>query len=750
MPLAGQSWRYCRFSLVLRSSINHQSMKRLLLILLWSAYLIAVPARADEGMWIPKQAEKLNMADMQRLGLKLTAGQLYSETNPSIKDAIVIFGRGCTGEIISPQGLILTNHHCGYGAIQSVSTIENDYLRNGFWAGSLQEEIPINGLTVTFLIRMEEVTDKVLAGVGQSASEKERAEIIRKNSTTIEKAATEGTHYTASVSEYFEGNTYYLLVYEVFRDVRLVGTPPESIGKFGADTDNWMWPRQTGDFSIFRVYAGPDNKPAAYNKDNKPYTPRHFLPISLDGVKKNDFAMIMGNPGSTDRYLTSWGVRMAIDETNPTRVKIRQEKLRIMDEGMEASPRVRLQYASKYAGVSNYWKYFIGQTRGLKRLNVVEKKLAIEADFKARMATNPEWKAQFGQALPMIEKAYEELANYNLARWYMVEAIMSGSDILSLAGRYNRLNELLAAKPQDSEAIKKETDRLKSGLEAAYKNYDLQVEQNMLARMLEMYYNDVAPEFRPAQLESMVKKHKGNFASLAAEVFARSNFATAAKAEAFLQKPSVKQLAADPAFVLARAFNEVNQKLQQATTEPNARLRQGNRLFVAGLKALYPERTFYPNANRTMRLTYGTVQDYYPADAVHYNYITTTKGILEKEDPSTWEFEVPEKLKTMILNGDYGIYGNPDGSMTVNFLTNHDITGGNSGSPVLDGQGRLIGCAFDGNWEAMSGDIAYEPELQRTISVDIRYVLLIVDKFAGARHIMNELVIYKNGELIKP
>lgn len=725
-------------------------MKRSIIFLFVAISLLALPARADEGMWIPKLVEKLNIADMQRLGLKLSADQIYNETNPSLKDAIVIFGRGCTGEIISDKGLILTNHHCGYGAIQSVSTVEKDYLRNGFWARSFEEEIPINGLTVTFVIRMEEVTEKVLAGVSADASGKERADLIRKNSTALEKAATDGTHYTASVSEYFEGNAYFLIVYEVFRDVRLVGTPPESIGKFGADTDNWMWPRHTGDFAIFRVYAGTDNKPATYSKENKPFKPRHFLPISLDGIKKDDYAMIMGNPGSTDRYLTSWGVRLAIDESNPTRVKIREEKLRIMNEGMEASTKVRIQYSSKYAGVANYWKYFIGQTRGLKRLDVVDKKLAIEEEFRNKLTANPSWESQYGKALPLIEQAYDQIKHYNLARWYMVEAIMSGSEILNIANRYNRLLELLNAKPVDAEAVKKETDRLKTGLEAAYKNYDLQVEKNMLARMLEMYYKDVPTEFHPELLKTMAAKHKNNFAALAEAVFARSSFATLEKSQALLAKPSAKAIAADPAFALAKAFGEVNQNLQKAMAEPNEILRTGNRLFVAGLKTMYPERTFYPNANRTLRLTYGTVQDYYPADAVHYNYITTTKGILEKEDPSTWEFEVPEKLKNIILNRDYGIYGNPDGSMTVNFLTNHDITGGNSGSPVIDAQGRLIGLAFDGNWEAMSGDIAYEPELQRTISVDIRYVLLIVDRFAGASHIMNELLIIQNDRQISP
>ncbi len=722
-------------------------MKRFLAILLL-AIVFAIPTKADEGMWIPSQLEK-RMAEMQRLGLQLTSEQIYSLADPSIKDAVVIFGGGCTGEVISAQGLVLTNHHCGYGAIQSVSTVEQNHLRDGFWAASFDQEIPIRGLSVTFVVRIDDVTQKVLDGVTDTVDEKQRAEIIRKNSTTLEKAATNGTHYTAAVREYFEGNQYFLLVYEIFRDIRLVGTPPESIGKFGGDTDNWMWPRHTGDFSLFRIYAGADNKPAEYNKNNQPFQPRHFLPISLDGVKKDNFAMIMGNPGSTDRYLTSWGVRMAIDETNPTRVKIRAEKLRIMREGMEASEKVRIQYASKYAGVANYWKYFIGQTRGLKRLDVIDKKLAIEEQFRNNLQANPSWERQFGQAFPLIEQAYDKLNQYNLARWYMVEAILSGPEILSLAGRFNRLAELLEAKQPDAAAIKKETERLKQGLEAAYKNYDLQVDRQMMAQMFEMYYKAVPAEFRPELLETMLKKHKGSFQALAADVFARSNFASAAKVSQLLDKATLKALNSDPAFNLAKAFGEINTQIQQATAEPNAQLRKGNRLFVAGLMAMHPERDFYPNANRTLRLTYGTVQDYYPADAVHYNYVTTQKGILEKEDPQNHEFIVHPRLKSLIESNDFGPYADNEGTLIVNFLTNHDITGGNSGSPVIDAQGRLIGCAFDGNWEAMSGDIAYEAELQRTISVDIRYVLFIIDKFAGATNLIDELVIYKDGKLVK-
>ncbi len=720
-------------------------MKKLLLIVLVLIAIARPLAKADEGMWIPMLVEKLNYAEMKKMGLQLSAEDIYSVNHGSLKDAVVIFGRGCTGEIISDQSLLLTNHHCGYGSIQAVSSVEHNYLRDGFWAKNFAEEIPVPELTVQFLISMENVTEKVLEGINAKTTDKEREEKVKEHIKTITTEATKGTHYNAIVKEYFEGNEYYLLVYEVFKDVRLVGTPPESIGKFGADTDNWMWPRHTSDFSLFRVYAGADNKPAAYSPDNKPFKPRHSLPISLDGIKKDDFAMIMGNPGSTDRYLSSWGVEMAIRETNPTRVKIRAEKLRIMDEGMEKSAAVRLKYASKYAGVSNYWKYFIGQTRGLKRLDVVEKKQAIEKEFYEKISTDPAMKLQYGEALPLISNAYKTMADYNLSRWYMAEAVYQGSEILTIANRFSKLAELLSAKTADNDATNKETTRLKENLNDWYKNYDRGIDQALLTRMLEMFYNDVPEQQQPELLRKMVADAKGNFGVLAGSIFEKSIFGSAEKVNAFLVSPKAKTLAKDPALMLMKAFNEQNKALQEATQKAGEDLKRGNRIFVAGMRAMYPERTFYPNANFSLRLTYGTVQDYFPADAIHYDYTTTTKGILEKEDPSVWEFEVPAKLKKMIETGDYGRYGNADGSMTVNFLTNHDITGGNSGSPVIDGKGQLIGLAFDGNWEAMSGDIAFEPALQRTISVDIRYVLFIVDKFAGASNLIKEMNIIQAG-----
>ncbi len=723
-------------------------MKKVFLVVILGIAL-QLNSFADEGMWIPALIEKLNYQDMKRMGLRLTAEEIYSVNQSSLKDAIVIFGRGCTGEMISEQGLLLTNHHCGYGAIQSVSSVENDYLKHGFWSKNHQEEIPIPGLTVQFLINMEEVTDKILEGISESTSEKERADKVRERMKELEKQAVEGNHYNAVVKEYFEGNMYYLLTYETFRDVRLAGAPPQSIGKFGADTDNWMWPRHTGDFALFRIYADTDNKPADYSKDNVAFKPRHFLPISLDGVQKDDFAMILGNPGSTNRYLTSWGVDKVINETNPTRVKVRRAKLDVMDEHMAASEKVRLQYSSKYAGVSNYWKNFTGQIRGLKRMKVTEQKELIEKDFTVRLETDPLLMQKYGKALPLIKEAYTDMEPYSIARWYMVEAVFSGSELLTIANRHNRLLNILSQKEVDQENLTKEIERLKGSVDAIYKDFDAKLDQDMLARMLEMYYNDVPAQYQPELLKKLAAKYKSNFSALAAAVYAKTNFSSAEKMNGLLNNPKAKSISADPAFELIRAFVDVNSGIQKELALANEKLRKGNRLFIAGLMEMKPEEKFYSDANFSLRLTYGSVQDYYPADGIHYDFYTTTKGILEKENPALWEFDVPQKLKSIIEKGDYGIYGNPDGSMTVNMLTNHDITGGNSGSPVINARGELIGLAFDGNWEAMSGDMAFEPEVQRTINVDIRYVVLIMDKFAGATNLVKELKLTRLDPKIK-
>ncbi len=714
-------------------------MKKLLLLLLVNVFISHSYVKADEGMWIPMLVEQMVYGDMSRMGMKLTPEQIYSVNSSSIKDAIVIFGRGCTGEIISGDGLLLTNHHCGYGVIQSHSTVEHDYLTDGFWAMTREQEIPSPGLTVTFLIRMEDVTTKVLGVLGDDMTAQERSKAVSDIAGKLTKQATEGTHYSAIVRPYFNGNEYYMLVFETYRDVRMVGAPPSSIGKFGADTDNWMWPRHTGDFALFRVYSAPDGKPADYSKDNIALKPRHFLPVSVAGVKKGDFSFIMGNPGSTDRYLTSWGVKMAIEQSNPAVVKIREEKLAIMLKDMQASDAVRIQYSSKYAGISNYWKYYIGQTRGLKRLKVLEKKQAIEDDFNRWVMADPTRRNKYGNALDLIKTAYAQLETDNLLQVYYREALMRGAEILGFAIQFQDLLKQMNEKA-DQEKIAKTAAGLKQRAESFFKNYNPPTDQKLLGAMLAMSFSDLPKDQQPAAMLAINSKFKGDFNAFAAHLFAKSVFANKNRVLAFLDKPNAKILAKDPAFVLAQEFSEFGQKLNNRTTPIQEALAKGNRLFVAGLREMQPEKRFYPDANSTFRLTYGQVLDYFPADAVHYDYKTTLKGVMEKEDPTNWEFVVPQKLKELYAKKDYGIYGE-NGEMITCFISNHDITGGNSGSPVMNGKGELIGLAFDGNWEAMSGDIAFEPELQRTISVDIRYVLFIIDKYAGAGHLIKEMVL---------
>jgi hypothetical protein len=706
---------------------------------------LATLGRADEGMWLPLLIDRLNYVDMQKEGLKLTAEEIYSINHSSLKDAIIQFGNGCTGEMISSQGLVLTNHHCGYGAIQSHSTIEHDYLADGFWAMNLKEELPNEGLTARFLVRIEDVTARVLEGLNDQMTERERNAKISELSKAIQSEATQGTGYDARVASFFNGNEFYLFVYEVFRDVRLVGAPPSSIGKFGADTDNWMWPRHTGDFSLFRVYTGPDGKPASFSDENIPMKPRHHLPVSLDGYEKGDFAMIMGYPGSTDRYLTSWGVNLAIEISNPTIVKIRGKKLDIMRKDMDANREVAIKYASKYAGVSNYWKYFIGQTRGLKRLKVLEDKQKIENEFQVWVNADPVRMEKYGKVLSDIEAAYKTYGEYTLQRWYFIESVMRGAEVMTLAQSFTGLGNELGEKAPSQEKIDRMKEALGKSVERHFKNYNRPTDVKLLSAMLQMYYENVPVQQQPEAFRQMVEKNKGDFKVLADRIFARSIFADEAKVRAFLEKPGLKVLKKDPAYTLSVMMVEKFRENQKNLEEANEMLERGNRLFVAGLREMQPERKFYPNANSTMRLTYGKVLDYYPADAVHYNYFTTLKGVMEKEDPDNWEFVVPAKLKELYEKKDFGPYAMDNGQMPVAFLSTTDITGGNSGSPVINGKGELIGLAFDGNWEAMSGDIAFEPELQRTISVDIRYVLFIIDKYAGAKNIINELTLVPKG-----
>lgn len=730
-------------------------MKRLIILFLCIG--LGSSAFADEGMWLPLHIDRLNQVDMEKMGLQLTADEIYSINHSSLKDAIVNLGGGfCTGEIISKEGLLLTNHHCGYSFIQKHSTVENDILTNGFWAQSKSDEKPNEGLFVQFLVRIEDVTDKVLKKVSNKISEDERAEIIDGAIAEITADAKGDTHYDVKVKSFYEGNEFYLFVYESFYDVRLVGAPPESIGKFGGDTDNWMWPRHTGDFSLFRVYSGPDGKPAKYSPENIPLKPKHHLPISLDGVQENDFAMVFGYPGSTNRYLTSFGVDLAIEETNPARVKIRGKKLEIMKEGMDADPAVRLGYASKYAGVSNYWKYFIGQTNGLKNLDVYGKKVSIEKELSAWINAKKSRTKKYGDPIADIGEAYKEIKKYNLPFYYHIEAGF-GIEFVKSGYKMSGLIKALKDEEKDEEAIRTSIKKYIGSSESFFKDYNAEIDNKVLVAMMKFVMDDVEAEFIPkafnaVNLNSDVTKSlfadfkaskNGDYQAFADYVFSNSILVDENKINAFYKDPKAEILENDPGYIIANSIYKSYKNISAKRGNAIGKLEKGRRNFIAALRDMNDRKNYYPDANSTMRLTYGKVLSYDARDAVHFHYLTTLDGVIEKEDPTNPEFIVHPRLKELHEAKDYGQYSS-DGNLYVGFLTNNDITGGNSGSPVINATGQLIGTAFDGNWEAMSGDIAFEPMLQRCINVDIRYTLFIIDKFAGASHLIDEMTIIKN------
>ena len=715
-------------------------MKKFFIFFLVSALTFG-SLRADEGMWLLPLLEKLNISAMQQMGCRLSADDIYSINHSSLKDAIVIFGGGCTAEMVSDEGLLLTNHHCGYGAIQQHSSVEHDYLADGFWAKTRNEEIHTPGLSVTFLVRIEDVTDRVNARLNDSMTETERADAISIMSAEIITEATKGTHYSANVRSYFGGNNFYLLVYEIFTDVRMVGAPPSSIGKFGDETDNWTWPRHTGDFSIFRVYTGPDGKPADYSSDNVPLKPRHFLPISLKGIEKDDYAMVMGYPGGTDRYMTSSGVEELLEIDLPTRVKIRGEKQEIMKRHMYADPEVRIKYANKYAGSSNYWKYSIGQIAGIKRLDVYGRKLEQEERFMQWVNADSERKDKYGDALQLIHTGIDDNKEFNRSGSYLIECLMQGAELPRFANRFSLLNDELAKKKPDPETVKKITEQLKGTVGEFYKNYDRALDREVTEAMLKRYFADIPQAYYPAFYTTITKKYKGDIGKYVQTWFDKSIFADQARLDAFLKKPSAKTLQNDRVFQAGQSVRQSFDMIRNSVQQGNEQTEKGYRQYIAGILEMDRDKVWYPDANFTMRLTYGRVVDYFPRDGVYYSYYTTLKGVMEKEDPTNPEFVVPDRLKELYHTKDFGRYADKNGEMPVCFISNNDITGGNSGSPVINGNGELIGLAFDGNWEAMSGDIVFEPEVQRCICVDIRYVLFIIDKFAGATHLLDELKI---------
>ena len=694
-------------------------MKRLLTLLLVVG--VSFSAMADEGMWLLPYIKKMNEKDMKAHGAKLKAEDIYSAEKSSLKDAIVIFGGGCTGEIVSPEGLIFTNHHCGYGAIQQLSSVEHDYLADGFWATCNADELPAEGLSVRFVRHIWDVTADIVGNIPSTASEQEfQAMATANKQAKIEELKAKYPGYDIIIPGFFGNNQFFAFAHETYTDVRLVGTPPSSIGKFGGDTDNWMWPRHTGDFSIFRVYAGKDNRPAAYSEDNVPYKAEKWLDISLKGIKEGDFGMIMGFPGSTQRYMTSYEIDYMLEVDNPQRIYIRGERQAILRSFMDADQAIRIQYDAKFARSANYWKNSIGMSRGIEKLNVRDKKAAQEAEFQAWANANTLPEERYMDALSLIEQSQTEAKEENATLQYLSEAFFQSVELVNtMMGMHDP--------------------------EQFYKDYDEATDRDVAKRMFTIYREN--NKRLPSIYAKIDAEFGGNSDAYVDWLYDNSQLANYEKYQAVLALDAEAREAAfnnNPVYELALSLFELYNELVPAAMAANEKYAEGHRLYTAGLMKMKPNKAWASDANFTLRLTYGNVLPYSPADGIIYNHYTTLDGVMAKEDPTNpVEFTVPERLKELYAKKDYGRYADKNGDLPVAFLVNCDITGGNSGSPVMNKKGQLIGLAFDGNWEAMSGDVAFEPELQRTIAVDIRYVLFVIEKYAGAEWLLDELTIKK-------
>ena len=690
---------------------------------------------ADEGMWMLGDLNKETRRTMKELGLELTAKQLYDPARPSLKDAVVSFGGFCSGVVVSRDGLVFTNHHCGFSSIRQHSTVEHDYLRDGFVARSHEEELPCPELYVRFLVRQENVTKRVLSVVRPGMDESDRSmaidsvmwvighEVMEKDSTTV-----------GSVDAYYGGNEFWLSVYRDYTDVRLVFAPPSSIGKFGWDRDNWEWPRHTGDFSVFRIYADRDNRPAAYSPDNVPYRAASVAPISLDGYHEGSFCMTLGYPGSTDRYLSSYGIEERLLHTNQAQIDVRGVKQAIWKREMDRRDSIRLMYASKYSESSNYWKNSIGMNRAVRRLHVLDKKRALERELQQWIDSKPRERKQLSTLLSDLEKNYRARRETNRAEAYFIEAFLNGPELVQLA--LDILNF-------DFEA---EQEQVVAGLKALverYANLDLGIDKEVFAAMLDVYRDKVDTLYLPPMYHAIDSLFGGNSRAYVDDLYARSEITTPRGLKRFLERDSTYNLYEDPAVTLGIDLITKFFELTYQGYGPSREIVRGERLFNAAVRRMYDDRNFYPDANSTLRLSFGTVRGYEPFDGAVYNYYTTVQGVLEKaksyaDDP---DFQVQPEWLELLSSGDFGRYADRDGQMKVCFISDNDITGGNSGSAMFNERGELLGLAFDGNWEAMSSDILYEPELQRTVGVDIRYVLFVIEKYGKAAHLIRELQV---------
>ena len=707
---------------------------------LWAVLLLLVASGqvfADEGMWVLKELNKQNLARMKELGFTPSYEQLYSETDPCVANAVVIFGGGCTGITVSNEGLVFTNHHCGFGSIQQLSSVEHDYLKDGFVSQSKEEELPVPGLTVRYLRETVDVSERINSQIASIEEEHLRLAAADSIGQAMADSVGNTEFLAADVVPFYNNNKYFLIVYDVFNDIRMVFAPPSSVGKFGGDTDNWMWPRHTGDFSVFRVYAGADNKPAAYSKDNKPYQPKYVAEVSLQGYQDKDYAMTIGFPGSTDRYLCSWGVQQRIEDSNKPRIEVRGIKQAIWKDAMLASDEVRIKYASKYAGSSNYWKNSIGMNKGLANLKVIDRKRQEEAAFASWVAQDAKRKEVYGDVLNLLEKGYTSSSEYKKISTYLGEAFLSGAEIVKLA-RMIQSVDVKGSTPEDIDIF------LEDNIKPFFKDYDASLDRKVLAAMMKIVKERVPAENLPDIYKTVDKKYKGDYEKYAADVFKKTAILSYDNIASMLKDPKkYAKLKKDPAAELSLSVLISLFELQQLTGDSYYDIAKGERLYFAGLKEMYPEKALSSDANFTMRVSYGSIGGYRPYDAAWYDYYTTQKGIFEKENPESDEFWVQPEILDLIRSKDFGQYANKNGELQLCFLSNNDITGGNSGSPVFDKNARLIGLAFDGNWEAMSGDIAFEPDLQRTISVDIRYVLYMIDKWGKCPRLIEKLKLVK-------
>ncbi len=712
-------------------------------VVVFSILTLSIISRAEEGMWLPFLLESLNEKQMKSMGMKISAKDIYNINKGSLKDAIVSFGGFCTGEVISSRGLVLTNHHCGFDAIQNHSTLDRNYIRDGFWARSNAEEIPNPGLFVTFIVRIEDVTKKLLKDVVPGIAESERQSQVDKNSAELLQTIRKEAFQSSFIRPFFDGNQYFLFVTETYQDVRLVGAPPSSIGNFGKDTDNWMWPRHTGDFSMFRIYAGKDNRPAAYSADNVPYVPKKSLSISLDGVAENDFTMVFGFPGRTTEYLHSAAVEQIVNVNDPAKIAIRDKALAVIDGFMRKDEQVKIQYAAKYAGISNAWKKWKGEILGLTSTNAVEKKRSYEKTFQDRVNTNPAWKTAYGNILSELQAAYAELKTFGLARDYYLE-ISSKIELLSIAAQ---LSSLIKAYEKDGDkGYTEQLAKVKQRLDDFYKEYNPEVDRRLFSTLMEMYFKDQPSEFVSGYAKNLRYPQDKTDEGIQAmeKIFYTDNplpfkeklyrdylDKSPKEAIALIQNDKTFQLYMD----MVKTYNNgVVSKLNPIQTKIN----QLQRTYMQAQMMVMKERKFYPDANSTLRVTYGNVKGYRARDAVKYEPYSYLDGVMEKYVPGDYEFDVPEKLRSLYQRKDFGPYGS-NGRMPVCIIASNHTTGGNSGSPALDAYGNLIGLNFDRVWEGTMSDINYDPSICRNIMVDIRYVLFIIDKYADAGHLVKEM-----------